>query len=513
MISKEREPWTRILEVFTWLYCFMMLTLFLFYTEEGFFHITDAKYHCFIFLSLVFIAVSLSCLCIRFFYHQKACHFHHLIHSLSISDWCMLGLLASHTITLMISPYPSEAFSGTIGRHLGYSFTMIIVILYFLISRQLVHHKTLLHCFLIASTPVILLGIGNSLGWDPLHFFQHLSMEDQTRFLSTIGNVTFFAQLMCLCAPIAAMLLMNTNKQRLRYGYEAFLFIGFYALVIAHIDSAYLGLIAFLLFCFNQNVTNQKGLHDFLIVLTLFFAAAATGQMIHNITVFPSEGISQYLLSCTWVWIALALSLLGVFCSRLSNAHFPALPYSKIRKAVLISALLAILLVLFFMAYFTLYPPGQDSPLLSYLRFDDAWGSQRGLLWKQLTSLYVHKFTLPQKLFGQGLDCVRLILTQNLGNSYLPFDNAHNEYLQYLVTSGIIGLSLYLVLGASLFVRLSSRCDQPYTKAIAAAIITYGAQALTSLNQPIITPLLFLFFAIGESILRQPLIKSVDVND
>ena len=103
-----------------------------------------------------------------------------------------------------------------------------------------------------------------------------------------------------------------------------------------------------------------------------------------------------------------------------------------------------------------------------------------------------------------------MILTQALGNAYLPFDNAHNEYLQYLVTGGLCGLTLYLILGGSLLIRLTARKDQPLAPAIAAAMIAYGTQAITSLNQPITTPLLFLLFAIGESLLRQTPMKNQD---
>lgn len=504
MMNKQNLAWERYLQTATLLYCFGMFTIFLFYTENGFFHITDAKFHCFIFLSLSYIAVSLCILCIRFWWNHQAFALRNLVHTLSISDWWMLGMLVSHTMTLLVTPYLRESFSGESGRYMGYAFTFIITIVYFLVSRHGARRKLLLHVFLVASALVAALGIINAFGFDPLGFFDRLTGEDQSRFLSTIGNVTFFAQLLCLSIPIAAMFLHHTKTQRARYGYEAFLFLGFCALIIAHIDSAYLGLIAFLLYSFHQNVRHQKGLHDWLIVLSLFFAALTSCQIALRVFTFPSEGISRFLLEMPWAWILLGISLFAVFYSRTSNELFPALPYVKLRHIVIIAAVLCVMLVLAALVFFTaIHPELTPSSLAPYLRFDDAWGAQRGRIWQQLSSLYIHDFSLPQKLFGQGLDCVRLILTENLGNAYLLFDNAHNEYLQYLVTGGLVGLLCYAGLSISLLIRLSSRRDRSEAIVIAAAMIAYGAQAVTSLNQPITTPLLFLFFAIGESLLRQ----------
>lgn len=512
MLCKEHILWDRIIVNVTFIYGLGMVTLFLFYSEDGFFHITDAKFHYFVLLSLVFIALSLCCLCIRFLRYHEFIHLRHLIHTLSITDWCMLLLLASHTITQWISPFPAESFGGINGRHMGYGFTLLITAVYFLVSRNIIHRKLLIHSFLIAAAIVNLLGIVNAFGFDPLHFFDRLSLDDQSRFLSTVGNVTFFAQLLCLSTPIAAMLFGFSQKSKQRYGYAAFIFLGFFGLLLAHIDGAYLGLVTFLLYFFERNVNNQKGLRDFLILLSLFFAAVATGQICGWLfSPFPMEGISQFLLASPWIWAALCLSLLGVFYCEHKAVSLEALPYAKIRRYVMIFVILCVITVIGLMFFFTsCHPEWTPSSLCSYLRFDDAWGSQRGRLWRQLSNLYIHDFTFIQKLFGQGLDCTRMILTQALGNAYLPFDNAHNEYLQYLVTGGLCGLTLYLILGGSLLIRLTARKDQPLAPAIAAAMIAYGTQAITSLNQPITTPLLFLLFAIGESLLRQTPMKNQD---
>ena len=65
-------------------------------------------------------------------------------------------------------------------------------------------------------------------------------------------------------------------------------------------------------------------------------------------------------------------------------------------------------------------------------------------------------FPLSHKLFGHGPDTFGVITVQNFWDDMLnttsqKYENVHNEYLQYLVTIGAVGLTAYLAfLGTSL---------------------------------------------------------------
>ena len=63
-------------------------------------------------------------------------------------------------------------------------------------------------------------------------------------------------------------------------------------------------------------------------------------------------------------------------------------------------------------------------------------------------------FTTKDKIFGYGPETFRVLMENyylgELGN--VIFDNAHNEYLHYLITIGLFGMLSYMAwLGTSIF--------------------------------------------------------------
>ena len=85
--------------------------------------------------------------------------------------------------------------------------------------------------------------------------------------------------------------------------------------------------------------------------------------------------------------------------------------------------------------------------LQSYLLFNDEWGTHRGYVWRIAVEDY-KRFPLIQKLFGYGPDTFGFVTRMNnypeMVERYQElFDSAHNEYLQYLVTIGPVGLLAY----------------------------------------------------------------------
>ncbi len=73
-------------------------------------------------------------------------------------------------------------------------------------------------------------------------------------------------------------------------------------------------------------------------------------------------------------------------------------------------------------------------------------------------------FTTKDKIFGYGPETFRVLMENyylgELGN--VIFDNAHNEYLHYLITIGLFGMLSYMAwLGTSIFWMARNLKDRP----------------------------------------------------
>ena len=87
---------------------------------------------------------------------------------------------------------------------------------------------------------------------------------------------------------------------------------------------------------------------------------------------------------------------------------------------------------------------------------------------------------------------------QQYANGDRITDNAHNEYLQYLVTHGLLGLASYLLFVISA-VRRGFREGGRFQKAAALGAVCYLVQAFFNLLQALTTPMFFVFLALAQT--------------
>ena len=116
------------------------------------------------------------------------------------------------------------------------------------------------------------------------------------------------------------------------------------------------------------------------------------------------------------------------------------------------------------------------------------------------------------KLFGYGPDTFGILTTGNFFSDMLQsaqgqlFDNAHNEYLQYLVTIGALGLLTYVAFLAAAGRRMiAGKNENGYIVGCLFAVLCYVVQALVNLSLPIATPVMWLLLSVGMAACRNSL--------
>ena len=169
---------------------------------------------------------------------------------------------------------------------------------------------------------------------------------------------------------------------------------------------------------------------------------------------------------------------------------------------------LVILAVMFLTGVYILYDANivgnleKYGSLKNYIIFDDDWGTHRGYIWRIAIEIY-GKFPFMHKLFGYGPDTFGIITVHGYYDDMISrynekFDSAHNEYLQYLVTIGMVGVTAYVgFICTSLVYIIRKAKDCPIVMAVPIAVVCYCAQAFVNISVPIVAPIMFTLIMVG----------------
>ena len=154
-------------------------------------------------------------------------------------------------------------------------------------------------------------------------------------------------------------------------------------------------------------------------------------------------------------------------------------------------------------------------PSAYQLNLDDNWGTHRGHNWRIAFTNFTQNFSLFQRLFGYGPDTYLVVsertfyeeMVQKYGEVY---DSAHNEYINYLICEGMVGLIAYLgIIVSSVKLGLKNMKNNIYVLACVMTVIAYAVQAVVNIAIPITTPV---FFVIMYMCAREEMIYKIN-ND
>ena len=136
----------------------------------------------------------------------------------------------------------------------------------------------------------------------------------------------------------------------------------------------------------------------------------------------------------------------------------------------------------------TVLRDGLDGVIGSYAVIDDDWGSDRGKIWKSFLEMFAAA-SPAQKLIGGGAGCVIEWDKTHRIFADAVTDAAHNEYLHYLLTNGLLGLGAY-----ALFLGLTARSavKSAAGRCLLTGCAAYAVQAAVNIAQPVSTPLFFI---------------------
>lgn len=492
--------------------------------DNGFFGIRHQKFYFFVTLSAIALIVEVMLIITNITADKKDNTLRKsFFDTLSFTDWAAAALLVSCTLSTIFSPHPDLAFWGEItigssgiGRNNGLFLIIIYVLLYFMISRLYRFREYVFVGLAVSCGIVYLLTVLNGYYIDPLHMLAQFKTSQPNvymEFFSTIGNKNMLASFICVTLPVLFVMSVITETLWKRILYLVSTGLGAMAMLIGDSDSALLGMGVFLmvfLVVFVRNITRLKRYFLALTVMLASFKLARLFSLMMNDNYKELGDLIKGILFSNTVYILLAVSAVITIALYVLDSKKPELTVPKAVPVVIgacFGVIAAAVLGVFF--YFSVIDTKTDlGSMEKLLRMNDAWGTHRGIMWLRSFNIFGDA-NLWQKLFGTGPDTFYFAFEpyfsqlQEYGNS--STDAAHNEYINYLITIGLVGTISYLAFTGSALVRgFKASKKAPVALACAGAVVCYLAQATVNIALPIATPLFFIFVAMCEGCARQP---------
>ncbi len=421
---------------------------------------------------------------------------------LGATDIAFGALVLCYVISTVFSGYPLDSLTGNQGRNNGLLLMIIYFLIYIIISRSFVFKDYVFAAFAVCSSAVFLLAALNFFYIDPLSMFSGYSDKIVNDFISTIGNKNIMSCYCCLSVSLFFMLFINTAGP-LRYLYLTASGLGFSAMLCADSESGILGLsaaAAFALILYSKNSSKLRDLFVSLSVMLIFAKLFGLFALVFGGGSKELGAIQRF-----FVYDPLSFILLGVFAfSALLCLRFGGSTLPKAFTVVIVSAVaFTVLVVLGAFVYFTFIDA--ETPLdgaMSYFRFSDKWGTHRGYIWRKSAEIFAGS-DIKSMLFGSGPDTLYSQFSPYFGELKRLYGDsstncAHNELLNYLVTTGVLGLGAYIALFSSALVR-AVRSKKALAAVFAVPVFSYLAQSVVNIATPITTPLLFIMLALSLS--------------
>jgi hypothetical protein len=428
---------------------------------------------------------------------------------MSATDIAFLCFFVFAVISTILSPYAVETLNADSARNNGLILLAAYTLVYFLVSRLYISRNYVLAVYLIFSCIVALLTVINFFYIDPIGIFEGYPEDVVVDFGSTIGNKNTIAAFMALFLPAAMMTLVLSDSRGMRILGALSMILAGTAAVCANSGSAILGLAVAIPVMGIFAARRYEYLQRYFLGMAILCGSMKLLRLFSLLMNDHDKGfefIQQFMIHSPLAWIGLSIFAVLWLVMTLGRGRladrYPrralTVVFIVIAAAVPLAAIIGIL-------YFTLID--KTAALGSFdrlLRFDDRWGTHRGFMWIRSIEEY-GRMNIFRKLFGAGPDMAIKVLAdhfaelaERFGDGYT--DTAHNEYINYLITQGALGLLSYLMILGSVSVRVIRRArENPLPLIFISAIVCYAVQATVNLYTPIVTPIFILFIAMAEA--------------
>lgn len=498
-----------------YIYVLFLLGIYPLLFRNGYTDILDFKSSCFLFVNIITYGMlgilGLTWILLNF----KTLRSYKInFKAFSWTDWFVLGFGLALTLSWLFSDEIAESFWGTSGRQFGYLALILCVLSYFVISRYLKFSQGILWTLLTCGMLVFAVAILNFFQIDILGMYS--SGWQNGGFLSTLGNVNSLACYSSIILPIGMVLFCVCKTKLSSWIYGVFCVLGFIAMVASSSDSIFASVaMSFLvLFWFiGESATDVK---KYLLLIVLFVLSIQLTTMLHHIIINQDDIVTglakmisferKMLLIIPFIVLLYAGYL---FCEKKGTEkqvlHKVKIVFFAVVGFVAVIGIIGITIIN--IKYERAEALEKFGDIAVYIYFNELWGNCRGTNWIYSIQMF-REFDIKHRLFGEGPASFVFALRNCFDGDVYSFDkriiDAHNEFFQFLITTGIFGVISYFGIYITCIVRsIKVYKSNQFQAAVIVCLVSYLVQGM--INNPHIytTPIIFLIIAIGEVNLRE----------
>jgi len=418
--------------------------------------------------------------------------------------------------------YYGSALWGSQGWYMGFVTQILLVLVYFIISRFFVYPRFAVGVFLGASSIVFLLGILNRFNYYPIF------MEGADRgFISTMGNINWYCGYYAVVFPLGFALYLWVRKRWLRILLGGYLLLGFATGITQGSDSGLLVLgvlfVAGFWICCRRYALMQRFLETGILLCLACRIVRIFRLLFPERFNYDTDLIYMLTyrnLALPILFVLVVLYLMVCFLKRRGKSLpiiWRALRYIGVAVTVLV--VLGYVALIFLNTKHPLSVPGLNGN--PGFTFNGEYLNGRGASWRAGIGMFL-SFPLWQRLVGIGPDCFAAYAYMNYDGIWeiveqfgdLILTNAHNEWITMLVNVGLWGLIAYAgafitgiyrslrKVGKRVEDKSGEREKRLLCLACGLSLLCYTVHNVVSFQQIISTPTVFLVMGIAESIQR-----------
>ena len=500
-------------------YLLLMLTFFEAFLTNQYASARTDKFILYIVLTSILIVSTIG-ISLSYYMDKKAPPEHRVVEQkrfldFSSTDIAFIIFFLCACVTTLLSDYKLDSLTGSAGRDNGLILLFLYTAMYFIVSRYYYFKNYVLSAFMVFGILISGLAILHFFYIDPLGIMTGYSQDVINDFGTTIGNKNTIAAYMCVFLPCAIMMFVVQKIRYVKILSAVAIVFAYCGLLVAGSNCGYIGFFAMLFFMALVCARKPHLLRGLMLSLTIMFSSGLLLRIFSFFMDDKSKGfekIGEMLVYSNKIYIIIGiLAVITISLYVFKDRKFVNSKAFKNTLTIVISVcgVLAVSLFTYFFYYYTFVDTTTDIGSLSQiLRFDDRWGTHRGFMWINGIKDYL-QFDFIHIIFGSGCDTFYHVFEPHFTELSVRFNNdttnnIHSEYLNYLVTQGILGLASYLmIIITSVYRALKTAKKNELALIFVFPVIAYCAQSVVNIYSPIITPFLFIFIALCECLSRE----------